>query len=154
MSLIFGRIKKVMVQNSGREDEVLLWLKLLFSHLPLRLQLRARSVEDAKMNSALIFFIALISKLPMKTPPKWNCAIAFVFIFRSAHEFVSVFKHCLDSSNMDIVNSTLHNLAEFCLLAQGESRNTFLILVQGSHSTWKTWKNESTPGKPGNIMKF
>ena len=26
--------------------------------------------------------------------------------------------------------------------------------VQGSHSTWKTWKNESTPGKPGNIMEF
>ena len=25
---------------------------------------------------------------------------------------------------------------------------------QGSHSTWKTWKNESTPGKPGNIMEF
>ena len=26
--------------------------------------------------------------------------------------------------------------------------------IQGSHSTWKTWKNESTPGKPGNIMEF
>ena len=26
--------------------------------------------------------------------------------------------------------------------------------VQGSHSTWKTWKNEGTPGKPGNIMEF
>ena len=28
---------------------------------------------------------------------------------------------------------------------------------QGSHSTWKTsktWKNESTPGKPGNIMEY
>ena len=25
---------------------------------------------------------------------------------------------------------------------------------QGSHSTWKTWKNESPPGKPGNIMEF
>ena len=25
---------------------------------------------------------------------------------------------------------------------------------QGSHSTWKTWKNESTPGKPGNIMEI
>ena len=25
---------------------------------------------------------------------------------------------------------------------------------QGSHSTWKTWKNESTPGKPGNIIQF
>ena len=25
---------------------------------------------------------------------------------------------------------------------------------QGSHSTWKTWKNESAPGKPGNIMEF
>ena len=25
---------------------------------------------------------------------------------------------------------------------------------QGSHSTLKTWKNESTPGKPGNIMEF
>ena len=25
---------------------------------------------------------------------------------------------------------------------------------QGSHSTWKTWKNESIPGKPGNIMEF
>ena len=24
---------------------------------------------------------------------------------------------------------------------------------QGSHSTWKPWKNESTPGKPGNIME-
>ena len=22
------------------------------------------------------------------------------------------------------------------------------------HSTWKTWKNENTPGKPGNIMEF
>ena len=20
--------------------------------------------------------------------------------------------------------------------------------------TWKTWKNESAPGKPGNVMKF
>ena len=29
-----------------------------------------------------------------------------------------------------------------------------LPLPQGSHSTWKTWKNESTPGKPGNIMEF
>ena len=27
-------------------------------------------------------------------------------------------------------------------------------LLQGSHSTWKTWQNESTPGKPGKIMKF
>ena len=26
--------------------------------------------------------------------------------------------------------------------------------TQGSHSTWKTWKNENTPGKPGNIMEF
>ena len=26
--------------------------------------------------------------------------------------------------------------------------------MQGSHSTWKTWKNESTPGKPENIMEF
>ena len=26
--------------------------------------------------------------------------------------------------------------------------------IQGSQSTWKTWKNESTPGKPGNIMEF
>ena len=26
--------------------------------------------------------------------------------------------------------------------------------VQGFHSTWKTWKNEGTPGKPGNIMEF
>ena len=25
---------------------------------------------------------------------------------------------------------------------------------QGSHSTWKTWENEGTPGKPGNIMEF
>ena len=25
---------------------------------------------------------------------------------------------------------------------------------QGSHSTWKTWKNESTPEKPGNVMEF
>ena len=25
---------------------------------------------------------------------------------------------------------------------------------QGSHSTWKTWKNESPPGKPENIMEF
>ena len=29
-----------------------------------------------------------------------------------------------------------------------------LCKVQGSHSTWKTWKNESTPGKSGNIMEF
>ena len=29
-----------------------------------------------------------------------------------------------------------------------------LQIYQGSHSTWKTWKNESTPGKPGNIMEF
>ena len=28
------------------------------------------------------------------------------------------------------------------------------IPLQGSHSTWKTWKNESTPGKPGNIREF
>ena len=28
------------------------------------------------------------------------------------------------------------------------------IRKQGSHSTWKTWKNEGTPGKPGNIMEF
>ena len=27
-------------------------------------------------------------------------------------------------------------------------------IEQGSHSTWKTWKNETTPGKPGNIMEF
>ena len=26
--------------------------------------------------------------------------------------------------------------------------------LQGSHSTRKTWKNEGTPGKPGNIMEF
>ena len=26
--------------------------------------------------------------------------------------------------------------------------------LRGFHSTWKTWKNESTPGKPGNIMEF
>ena len=44
---------------------------------------------------------------------------------RSGHEFVSVFKQCLDSSNMDIVNSTLHNLPEFCLLAQGEFFSLF-----------------------------
>ena len=25
---------------------------------------------------------------------------------------------------------------------------------RGSHSTWKTRKNEGTPGKPGNIMEF
>ena len=29
-----------------------------------------------------------------------------------------------------------------------------LHLGQGSHSTLKTWKNESTPGKPRNIMEF
>ena len=28
------------------------------------------------------------------------------------------------------------------------------IPVLGSHSTWKTWKNKGTPGKPGNIMEF
>ena len=28
------------------------------------------------------------------------------------------------------------------------------IPAQGSRSTWKTWKDESTPGKPGNIMDF
>ena len=28
------------------------------------------------------------------------------------------------------------------------------LMLQGSHSTWETWKNESTPGKPGNIMEF
>ena len=27
-------------------------------------------------------------------------------------------------------------------------------VIQSSHSTWKTWKNESIPGKPGNIMEF
>ena len=27
-------------------------------------------------------------------------------------------------------------------------------IIQGSHSTWKTWKNETTPGIPGNIMEF
>ena len=26
--------------------------------------------------------------------------------------------------------------------------------LQGSHIYWKTWKNESTPGKPGKIMEF
>ena len=29
--------------------------------------------------------------------------------------------------------------------------------LQGSHLIWKTlktWKNESTPGKPGNIIEF
>ena len=33
------------------------------------------------------------------------------------------------------------------------NRETFYIsrIYQGSHSTWK---NESTPGKPGNIMEF
>ena len=29
-----------------------------------------------------------------------------------------------------------------------------LVRIQGSHSTWKTWKNESTPGKPGSIIEF
>ena len=29
-----------------------------------------------------------------------------------------------------------------------------MAIGQDSHSTWKTWKNKSTPGKPGNIMKF
>ena len=28
------------------------------------------------------------------------------------------------------------------------------VLVQGFHLTWKTWKNECTPGKPGNIVEF
>ena len=34
------------------------------------------------------------------------------------------------------------------------SASWLCTLHQGSHSTWKTWKNESTPGKPGNIMEF
>ena len=28
------------------------------------------------------------------------------------------------------------------------------LIKQGSHIYWKTWKNESTPGKPGKIMEF
>ena len=35
-----------------------------------------------------------------------------------------------------------------------EKVGTLITVLQGSHSTWKTWKNESTPGKPGNIMEF
>ena len=35
-------------------------------------------------------------------------------------------------------------------------RYSFLLSFkkQGSHSTWKTWKIDTTPGKPGNIMEF
>ena len=42
----------------------------------------------------------------------------------------------------------------------GPSNLLALILLknentgQGSHIYWKTWKNESTPGKPGKIMEF
>ena len=41
---------------------------------------------------------------------------------------------------------------EFVVL--GFVRGLQALQPQGSHSTWKTWKNESTPGKPGNIMEF
>ena len=36
----------------------------------------------------------------------------------------------------------------------GTMINLAFMFQKGSHSTWKTWKNESTPGKPGNIMEF
>ena len=36
-------------------------------------------------------------------------------------------------------------------LAEGKSYNR---ICQGSHSTWKTRKNDGTPRKPGNIMEF
>ena len=48
---------------------------------------------------------------------------------------------------------TLSNKREMTLLKN--QRVMYKICKsQGSHSTWKTWKNESTPGKPGNIMEF
>ena len=41
-----------------------------------------------------------------------------------------------------------------CQLARQKRQEQAKVTGQGSHSTWKTWKNESTPGKPGNIMEF
>ena len=62
----------------------------------------------------------------------------FVFVFFSAH------KRSLGQGNIFI-----GMCQEFC------SRGGWgCLLPQGSHSTWKTWKNEGTPGKPGNIMEF
>ena len=42
------------------------------------------------------------------------------------------------------------------ILADYGKKNKYVTVhwTQGSHSTWKTWNNESTPGKPGNIMEF
>ena len=34
-----------------------------------------------------------------------------------------------------------------------EASNGFAY-TQGFHIYWETWKNESTPGKPGKIMEF
>ena len=47
---------------------------------------------------------------------------------RSASEFVPTFARCLDSSNQDVVQTALKNLAEFTLLAQGMKVTVFLFL--------------------------
>ena len=44
---------------------------------------------------------------------------------------------------------------KFCRIWDCDLECTLVeVYFSGSHSTWKTWKNESTPGKPGNIMEF
>ena len=56
------------------------------------------------------------------------------FICSSAGDFVSVYVRCLDSSDQDVINSTLKNLAEFTLLAQGKHshiENIFALNVLG-----------------------
>ena len=54
--------------------------------------------------------------------------------------------------NAFLFNKPLH--VPLPSLCPPRSSSKFEHSVQGSHSTWRTWKNESTPGKPGNIMEF